>query len=105
MIFSIAAASYAARDGEYPRDLWKASRGMYWLNLSWKKVILGHAVWISSKPLSEEMAELVHHFLEMVELPKEKVKMESKGWAIEVVVARSLDWRVLVEAVAHKFQQ
>lgn len=51
------------------------------------------------------MVKLVHQFLEVVELLEEEVREKSEGWAIKVVVARSLDQRISMEEVAHEFRQ
>lgn len=79
------------------------SQGMDRASLSWK-VSLGHAVWVSQEPSPKEVAELIRWFPEMVKLLEEEIKVESKGWASKVVVARNLGQRVSMEVMVHKFQ-
>lgn len=55
-----------------------------------KKAVLGRVVWILLEPSPEEVAELFHHFPEVMELPREEVRVESEGWAVETLVAQSL---------------
>lgn len=71
--------------------------------LDWKMAVLGRLLWISLELSLEEVAELVRWFLEVVKLLEEEVRVKSEGWAVKVVVARSLGWRVSTEAMAREF--
>ena len=64
----------------------------------------GCSVWVSLEPSSEEVAELIRWFSEIVKLPKE-VQVETTEWAATAVVARSLGRCVSMEAVIIELRQ
>lgn len=55
--------------------------------------------------LSKEVVELTQCFLEITELPKEEVRVETEGWTVEGLVKKSLGRRVSTEVMAHEFRQ
>lgn len=66
-------------------------------------MVQGRTIWVSLEPLPEGVEELVRWFLEAVELPEDEIRVDTKGWAASVVVARSLGRRVAVKSVIRKF--